>query len=77
MEHAACEQVHGGGEERRKFCLPLAYVVTTYQDIGPIDSNTDVERIRKHPYTLPDAFEWIDIDVDNDDDMSQVCGPLQ
>lgn len=52
-------------------------MVTTYQDIGPIDSNTDVERIRKHPYTLPDAFEWIDIDVDNDDDMSQVCGPLQ
>lgn len=41
-------------------------------DIGPIDSNTDVERIRKHPYTLPDAFEWIDIDVDNDDDMSQL-----
>ncbi|KAK1443986.1 glycylpeptide N-tetradecanoyltransferase [Babesia gibsoni] len=39
---------------------------------GPVDANTDVGRIRKRPYALPDAFEWVDVDVDDEADMSQL-----
>lgn len=35
----------------------------------PIDPNTDVEKVRKEPLTLPDGFVWVSMDIDNDEEV--------
>ncbi|GBE61053.1 hypothetical protein BOVATA_025460 [Babesia ovata] len=42
------------------------------EQIGAVDSNTNVENIRPHPYALPDAFEWVDIDIKDEEQQMQL-----
>ncbi len=37
----------------------------TEVQVGPIDSNYDLEALRKEPIGLPKGFEWSVIDLDN------------
>jgi glycylpeptide N-tetradecanoyltransferase len=37
------------------------------EKIGVIDTNTDVEKVRKEPYPLPEGFEWVQIDTQNEE----------
>jgi glycylpeptide N-tetradecanoyltransferase len=41
-------------------------------DVGPLDSNNDVENERKEPLKLPNGFSWSEIDINNDKDLTNV-----
>ena len=32
-------------------------------DFGPIITETNIENVQKDPYTLPEGFEWKDVDL--------------
>lgn len=32
---------------------------------GPIDPNVDIEKFRKEPFPLPKDYEWVDVDLNN------------
>jgi len=49
--------------------VPKLYEKTS--DIGPLEHKT-VDQIRTTPLDLPSSFEWYDIDVDSDEDVSDV-----
>lgn len=35
---------------------------------GAIDTEEDVKKVEKKPFSLPEGFEWSNIDLTNDDD---------
>lgn len=41
-------------------------------DVGPIDTENDVEKERKDPLKLPASYSWYDIDINNDSDLTKV-----
>ena len=41
-------------------------------DIGPIDTDNDLDKERKEPYKLPSNFQWYDIDINNNSDLTKV-----
>lgn len=41
-------------------------------EIGPLDTNNDVEKERKEPLNLPATFSWSDIDINNNNDLTKV-----
>jgi len=41
-------------------------------EIGPLDTNNDVEKERKEPLKLPNTFSWSDIDINNNSDLTKV-----
>lgn len=41
-------------------------------EIGPLDTNNDVEKERKEPLKLPPTFSWSDIDINNNNDLTRV-----
>ncbi len=44
----------------------------TESDIGPIDTNTDLEKEQKEPYNLPKGYVWYDVDINNNNDLTKV-----
>eukprot|EP01027_Heterolobosea_sp_BB2_P024070 GEZU01036228.1.p1 GENE.GEZU01036228.1~~GEZU01036228.1.p1 ORF type:complete len:393 (-),score=137.37 GEZU01036228.1:440-1618(-) len=46
-------------------------------EFGPIDEPKTVDQVRKEPYDLPDAFEWIETDVDDDNMIQQIYDLLE
>ncbi|UKK02363.2 glycylpeptide N-tetradecanoyltransferase 1 [Theileria orientalis] len=46
--------------------------VVTSNDCGPINPNQCVEDIRKDPYPLPSGFEWVVLDITNEEERTQV-----
>lgn len=42
------------------------------EESGPINSNTDVETVRKRPLALPDGFEWVELNLEDEADMPQL-----
>ena len=44
----------------------------TESDIGPIDTNTDLEKEQKEPFNLPKGYVWSDIDIHNNNDLTRV-----
>jgi glycylpeptide N-tetradecanoyltransferase len=41
-------------------------------EVGPLDTNNDVENERKEPLKLPPTFSWSDIDINNNNDLTKV-----
>lgn len=41
-------------------------------EVGPIDTDNDVEKERQEPYKLPSNFSWYDIDIHDDKDLTKV-----
>lgn len=41
-------------------------------DIGPIDTENDIEKERKEPLKLPSSYSWYDVDINSDSDLSKV-----
>eukprot|EP00371_Babesia_bovis_P003560 XP_001612207.1 myristoyl-CoA:protein N-myristoyltransferase, N-terminal domain containing protein [Babesia bovis T2Bo] len=41
-------------------------------EIGPIDATSSVSKIPTRPYLLPDAFEWVDIDINDETHLTQL-----
>ncbi|KAF6009290.1 hypothetical protein HII13_003635 [Brettanomyces bruxellensis] len=39
---------------------------------GPIDRREDVSRVPKEPYAILDLFEWSDLDIEDDSEMSEL-----
>ena len=35
-------------------------------DDGPIDKNCSIEAVRKDPITLPDNYEFVEVDLENE-----------
>ncbi|UKJ90092.2 glycylpeptide N-tetradecanoyltransferase 1 [Theileria orientalis] len=46
--------------------------VVTSNDCGPINPNQRVEDVRKDPYPLPSGFEWVILDITNEEERTQV-----
>ncbi len=44
----------------------------TEKDIGPIETNCDVEKEDKEPVFLPKGYAWWDVDINNDADLTKV-----
>jgi glycylpeptide N-tetradecanoyltransferase len=42
------------------------------KEVGPIDTDNDVEKERKEPYKLPTGFTWYDVDINSDSDLTMV-----
>jgi glycylpeptide N-tetradecanoyltransferase len=40
--------------------------------IGPIDENTDLDKVKDDPYKLPTGFSWVDVDIFNKKDLTTV-----
>lgn len=36
---------------------------------GPIDPTTDITKFRKEPYPLPNDYEWVDLDLNNEQEV--------
>lgn len=51
---------------------PVALPQEGSQD-GPIDPTVDVEKFSKVPLSLPKEYEWVDVDLDNAQEVSEVC----
>ena len=41
-------------------------------DFGPIIKDNNIENVQKEPYTLPEGFEWKDVDLDASNDMDKL-----
>lgn len=41
-------------------------------ELGPIESENDLEKERKEPLKLPLSYSWCDIDIHNDVDLKKV-----
>ncbi len=41
-------------------------------EIGPIDTENDVEKERKEPLKLPASYSWYDVDINNESDLWKV-----
>ncbi|KTW26592.1 glycylpeptide N-tetradecanoyltransferase NMT1 [Pneumocystis jirovecii RU7] len=39
---------------------------------GPIDDSKDLEKVRKEPYPLLKEFEWVTLDVDDEEDLKNL-----
>ncbi|EAN32343.1 Glycylpeptide N-tetradecanoyltransferase [Theileria parva strain Muguga] len=46
--------------------------VVNSNECGPIDPNEDVSRVKKNPIPLPNGFEWISLDINDEEDRNQV-----
>ena len=44
----------------------------TEADIGPIDTNMDLEKEQKEPFNLPKGYIWYDIDINSNTDLTRV-----
>ena len=42
------------------------------KEVGVIDPNTDVEKVRKDPYPLPEGFEWVQVDTQNEEQRTEL-----
>ncbi|KAK2195288.1 bifunctional Glycylpeptide N-tetradecanoyltransferase [Babesia duncani] len=42
------------------------------EDSGPIDTNNDIEKVRKIPYGLPEGFEWFDVDIHDEKQLKDL-----
>uniref|UniRef100_A0A3B0MPR1 Glycylpeptide N-tetradecanoyltransferase n=1 Tax=Theileria annulata TaxID=5874 RepID=A0A3B0MPR1_THEAN len=46
--------------------------VVNSNDYGPIDSNEDISKVKKNPIALPNGFEWVSLDINDEEDRNQV-----
>jgi len=44
----------------------------TENDIGPIDSNNDLEKVDKEQVLLPKGYTWWDVDIHNENDLTKL-----
>ncbi|XP_003742391.1 glycylpeptide N-tetradecanoyltransferase 2 [Galendromus occidentalis] len=51
---------------------PVPKLDETITTNEPIESNISKDQIRKEPYTLPAAFKWDDVDLNNDDQLKEL-----
>ncbi|KAL0491274.1 glycylpeptide N-tetradecanoyltransferase [Acrasis kona] len=65
-------------EKQHKFWdeQPVPKIYEENEESGAIEEKT-LDQVRKDPLALPDAFEWYDIDVNSDEDMSNVYTLLE
>lgn len=47
--------------------LPRSHV-----EEGPIQPNQPPSEVRQEPYPLPKDFEWVTIDIDDDEELKEV-----
>jgi glycylpeptide N-tetradecanoyltransferase len=61
-------------KKERKFwgTQPVPKFSDEVTNIGPIDTNNDVENEQKEPYNLPKGYIWYDIDIHNSEDLNKV-----
>lgn len=45
--------------------------------IGPLDTENSIEKERKEPYSLPAGFQWWDVDINKDSDLTTVTFKLK
>merc|ERR1712232_825576 len=43
-----------------------------FQDSGPIDDLKTVDDVRDEPYNLPDSFEWVTCNMNDDEEAQQI-----
>lgn len=41
-------------------------------EIGPIDTENDIEKERQEAYKLPSNFTWYDVDINDNNDLTKV-----
>jgi glycylpeptide N-tetradecanoyltransferase len=41
----------------------------TIEEDGPIEPNTPHDQIRKEPYVLPKEFEWVTLELNNENEV--------
>jgi glycylpeptide N-tetradecanoyltransferase len=41
-------------------------------EVGPIDTDNDVEKERQEPYKLPTGFSWYDMEIHDDKELTMV-----
>ena len=39
---------------------------------APIDKNESIDKVQKEPFTLPDGFEWVTLDIASDKDAEMI-----
>jgi glycylpeptide N-tetradecanoyltransferase len=54
---------------------PIIETKKVSEEIGPIEI-VDIDKVRKEPYELLAGFEWSIINIDNENDISELCNFL-
>jgi glycylpeptide N-tetradecanoyltransferase len=51
---------------------PVPKMTSESSQIGPLDTDNDVDRERTEPFKLPSNFSWYDVDINNNSDLTKV-----
>jgi glycylpeptide N-tetradecanoyltransferase len=41
-------------------------------EVGPLDTENDIEKEKQEPYKLPSNFSWYDVDINNNNDLTKL-----